>query len=725
MSMQGKKRAGDDASTSRGLQEHKRHCATTNYSTTKEALTDAKKFIEQIFHYIEEMPCSCPANTDLIKDLKEKRRKMEERFKEKCTVGVLGVTGAGKSSLVNAVLGEKKLLPSGSIDACTSVVIRVEANMTNSSYEAEIEFISKEEWEKELKSLVEIIRNAGDEDQQILKMATSKIKALYGDDAVKQGFDHLIGLRSFNEIFATGKKNLSYDSVREFSKMVEPYIRSKSKGEGTQYWPLVKCVTIKVPNPQGILENIVLVDVPGTGDWNKARDKMWETEISNCSSVWVVADIVRAASETAAWSILDRSMNNLGPGGQCGSISFICTKTDNIPSHEFEDDEDEDGNDLCVQAEDKRKRACILDRNKQAKEVIEKDVHGQYKQFGEFEVFTVSSDEFTRKKPILSREETEIPKLRALLKKLNIQQSKKLEFRYFLESYAIISRIHVTNSETTEKKIQEKLSMSMKNELQNMRQFISGIQDTFRRHLTTAAFDSTQSCVQTATDVIKPEGKWRGYHRTLKALCESQGSFRSKNGKVTDMNATLATTMYHAIEETFEEVFPNTENGKSIFWMIESFNIISHSLEKCLPPQHLEYIKIEQIKLKTKLKEDIVREKKKIFRTIKDSIQTSMLPAYEKAAEMKGTGSMKKMQDILEQHIETEKETMFLVARKSMLDHLEKLGNDIINELATELQKAITQPLDASSSELPDVSEYYHKMKNHFHRSTSTSTMIR
>lgn len=59
-------------------------------------------------------------------------------------VGVFGRTGAGKSSLINAIIGEKNLLPTGSIHACTSVMIKVEANMENSDYEAQIEFIPEE-----------------------------------------------------------------------------------------------------------------------------------------------------------------------------------------------------------------------------------------------------------------------------------------------------------------------------------------------------------------------------------------------------------------------------------------------------------------------------------------------------------------------------------------------------------------------------------------------------
>lgn len=51
--------------------------------------------------------------------------------------------------------------------------------------------------------------------------------------------------------------------------------------------------------------------------------------------MWVVADIDRAAADSDAWGILDNSISNMGPGGQCHNITFICTKTDNINTEDY------------------------------------------------------------------------------------------------------------------------------------------------------------------------------------------------------------------------------------------------------------------------------------------------------------------------------------------------------------------------------------------------------
>ncbi len=59
-------------------------------------------------------------------------------------VAVVGDTGAGKSSLMNALLEHSDILPTSGLQACTSVAVEVSANTTDDKYRAEIEFLEKQ-----------------------------------------------------------------------------------------------------------------------------------------------------------------------------------------------------------------------------------------------------------------------------------------------------------------------------------------------------------------------------------------------------------------------------------------------------------------------------------------------------------------------------------------------------------------------------------------------------
>ena len=69
--------------------------------------------------------------------------------------------------------------------------------------------------------------------------------------------------------------------AEELSEKCARYTRtdstSREKDRKRWYWPLVKCVTVRVPNYA--FQHVTLVDLPGTGDRNASRDKMWKEVI--------------------------------------------------------------------------------------------------------------------------------------------------------------------------------------------------------------------------------------------------------------------------------------------------------------------------------------------------------------------------------------------------------------------------------------------------------------
>ena len=62
----------------------------------------------------------------------------------KTVIAVVGDTGSGKSSLMNAILDHRSVLPTSGIRACTAVVVEVVSNKNSQYFEADIEFLQRQ-----------------------------------------------------------------------------------------------------------------------------------------------------------------------------------------------------------------------------------------------------------------------------------------------------------------------------------------------------------------------------------------------------------------------------------------------------------------------------------------------------------------------------------------------------------------------------------------------------
>jgi GTPase SAR1 family protein len=225
-------------------------------------------------------------------------------------VGVLGYTGSGKSSLINALIDHELLLPCNAMRASTSVVVEVAYNRSddpNSAYCAEIDFVTKEEWTKELEVLQGHIQDRPEGEPLDGKSgseasaAFAKITAVYPDIDIEKIStttpEEFLQIQDLSETLGKSRK-IHEAKVKPFYSKINAFIDSKNSAKSAgqiAFWPLVKVVKIYVKAP--VLQNgLVLVDLPGLGDSNDGRANVAKSYIRNLQHIWVVADIARLES---------------------------------------------------------------------------------------------------------------------------------------------------------------------------------------------------------------------------------------------------------------------------------------------------------------------------------------------------------------------------------------------------------------------------------------------
>ena len=306
-------------------------------------------------------------------------------------IGVLGGTGADKSSLINAILNEDSILPMSNHQACTAAVVELRFNrellqpqdsVKNDLplYKGVVEFISQEEWNKELDLLLRLCcddtekvskltlrRKPHDEES---KAAWSKIDTVYGAGTVQKhdGCDRAEVFKSLskdqrvNKLLCTTESDesnfhrleissgviskvdamnllttsnrklakLKRQCANSFRKQIEEYVYRGGDRKEAQSWPLVRKVVLH--GPWHVLsKGACLVDLPGKGDDNAARAKVADAYLQNCSKIWIVAPIKRVVNDKMAKDLLgDSFKKQLLLDGNYSNVSFVCTHTDDI-----------------------------------------------------------------------------------------------------------------------------------------------------------------------------------------------------------------------------------------------------------------------------------------------------------------------------------------------------------------------------------------------------------
>lgn len=191
---------------------------------------------------------------------------------------VVGSMGAGKSTAINALIDEPRLLPTSGYDACTSVATEVRYNYSedpDEAYRAEITFITKEELLNELSILREDVLSDSEaagasssaaaaadyDDNSHAEIAWDKIHALWPRltraELATPGFDVRALLEDpFIRVFLGKTHQVCHPTAAGLCRDLGRFIanrdnaalakRAGGAGAEQQLWPLVDKVNIFV-----------------------------------------------------------------------------------------------------------------------------------------------------------------------------------------------------------------------------------------------------------------------------------------------------------------------------------------------------------------------------------------------------------------------------------------------------------------------------------------------
>lgn len=260
------------------------------------------------------------------------------------SVALLGGTGAGKSTLVNSLLGAS-VLPTSSISVCTSSITRVRYK-AGAEYSASIEIVPIDTWLKQVDLAAEDIKSAkqGDQDEisyintnVISDDESSRIRAIYGDEAFEKFINdgdtsHLIIPPQIAEAFEKKEIQLSFETTEELKKEISRYLTSKES-----FWPVVRSVVIEGPF-EAFDHGGELVDLPGLNDPNEAREEMTKSFLESAKFVWVVFNMKRSLGKELTQVLQSRDLlNRLMAGGRISTLTFVGTHSDDVATISPED----------------------------------------------------------------------------------------------------------------------------------------------------------------------------------------------------------------------------------------------------------------------------------------------------------------------------------------------------------------------------------------------------
>ncbi|KAF7321933.1 Glycosyltransferase family 22 protein [Mycena kentingensis (nom. inval.)] len=255
---------------------------------------------------------------------------------------LIGMTGVGKSTLLNALLGKRVV---GSSGEGAGTTVPAEISFLPGQYtHVCVEFISHEEWNRVLDGyFAEATNTSVDTEEPATAKNTATLSISSAREKLLGLFPQLDGIPTDNwnkssllaeesvvSLLGRVKEWRYATSLENIQQQLNRDLISASNFKSSRaLYLLIKCIKIRGPFPV-LSAGVTLVDLPVYGDVDVARDRAAKDYLTSADSIILVAGIVRAANHSAFIAQLHHHLESVILAGRAHTktISIVLTGAD-------------------------------------------------------------------------------------------------------------------------------------------------------------------------------------------------------------------------------------------------------------------------------------------------------------------------------------------------------------------------------------------------------------